>query len=314
MFVTGHGGGSLRYTGPHTGQRRLKGRAGDVEQIAFGHQGPVDGFGPLLKWASLAVEGSLPTDVFRLPGKFPYHSSMSTPLDPMRVRSFPLIFVMLGLFGLQIPACKRDTGDEATNGRDSESEIARTEDARRLSEQARKIQLEARRGSPEAIQQAAEKALEIYEKAYAVANKIGRDHLLEELAKAAFDANQIGKARGYAEVMLKITHRGIAFGNRIHHGNLILGRIALREGNVEEAKNRLIAAGTTPGAPTLDSFGPNMALAKELLEKGERDVVFKYFFLCSNFWDTERAQEKMTMWRDEIKAGKIPDFRAHLYY
>ena len=32
--------------------RRLKGRAGDVSQIAFGHQGPVEGLEPLLKWAS----------------------------------------------------------------------------------------------------------------------------------------------------------------------------------------------------------------------------------------------------------------------
>ena len=32
--------------------RRLKGRADDVKQIAFGHQGPVDGFEPLLRWVS----------------------------------------------------------------------------------------------------------------------------------------------------------------------------------------------------------------------------------------------------------------------
>lgn len=32
--------------------RRLTGRADDVQHIAFGHQGPVDGLGPLLKWAS----------------------------------------------------------------------------------------------------------------------------------------------------------------------------------------------------------------------------------------------------------------------
>ena len=32
--------------------RRLEGRVSDVQQIAFGHQGPVDGLGPLLKWAS----------------------------------------------------------------------------------------------------------------------------------------------------------------------------------------------------------------------------------------------------------------------
>ena len=32
--------------------RRLKDRADHVQQIAFGHQGPVNGLGPLLKWAS----------------------------------------------------------------------------------------------------------------------------------------------------------------------------------------------------------------------------------------------------------------------
>ncbi len=32
--------------------RRLPDRATKVQQIAFGHQGPVDGLGPLLKWAS----------------------------------------------------------------------------------------------------------------------------------------------------------------------------------------------------------------------------------------------------------------------
>ena len=194
------------------------------------------------------------------------------------------------------------------------SEPDPNEESRRMSKQALMIRLEARRGSPEAIQEAAEKALEIYENAYAVANKIGKDYLLEALGKTSLEANQIKKAREYAETMLKITHRGAAFGNRIHHGNVILGRIALREGNVEEAKNRLIAAGTTPGSPQLNSFGPNMALAKELLEKGERDVVGKYFFLCSNFWNSDRAQAKMDQWWDQIKEGKIPDFRAHLYY
>lgn len=194
------------------------------------------------------------------------------------------------------------------------SETAPNEESRRLSEQALKIRLEANRGSPEAIRHAAMKALEIYEKAYEVAHKVGKDYLLADLGKTAFDANQIEKARQYAQTALKITHRGWAFGNRIHDGNLILGRIALREGNLEEAKNRLIAAGTSPGAPNLNTFGPNMTLAKELLVRGEQDVVFKYFLLCSRFWDSERAQKKMSRWQDQIKAGQIPDFRAHLDY
>ena len=34
---------------------RLRDRADEVRQIAFGHQGPVDGLGPLLEWASANV-------------------------------------------------------------------------------------------------------------------------------------------------------------------------------------------------------------------------------------------------------------------
>ena len=49
-----------------------------------------------------------------------------------------------------------------------------------------------------------------------------------------------------------------------------------------------MAAGATPGSPQLDSFGPNMTLAKELLEKGQPDVVLHYFALCKNFWEDGR--------------------------
>lgn len=68
---------------------------------------------------------------------------------------------------------------------------------------------------------------------------------------------------------------GYYYGNRIHHGNLVLGRIALCEGNIKKVKSRLLAAGKTTGSPQLDSFGPNLVLAKDLLERGERNVVLK---------------------------------------
>ncbi len=49
-------------------------------------------------------------------------------------------------------------------------------------------------------------------------------------------------------------------------------------------KKYLIAAGKSPGSPQMDSFGPNMTLAKDLLEKGERDAVLEYFMRCRKFW------------------------------
>ena len=61
-------------------------------------------------------------------------------------------------------------------------------------------------------------------------------------------------------------------GNLIHHGNLIMGHIRLREEEVAGAEEHLLAAGRTPGSPQLNSFGPNMTLAKALLERDRTEV------------------------------------------
>lgn len=102
------------------------------------------------------------------------------------------------------------------------------------------------------------------------------------------------------------------YGNAIHDANLVLGRIAVREGNIEMAKKHLIAAGKSPGSPQMNSFGPNMTLAKDLLEKGERDAVVEYFMLCRRFWKLH--EEKLDQWMHEVMDGKTPDFGANLLY
>ena len=133
-------------------------------------------------------------------------------------------------------------------------------------------------------------------------------------AEAALTANKPKKAREYAEKMLSQSRPGWNYGNNIHYGNIILGRLALAAGDLEQAKKRLIEAGKTPGSPQLNSFGPSMALAKELLEKGEKDVVLEYFELCSKFWKSERHLQKLKEWSAEVKEGKMPNFRANLRY
>ena len=138
-----------------------------------------------------------------------------------------------------------------------------------------------------------------------------RDGILPDVAKAAFEAGETAKARAYAEELLKATDpNDWNYGNRIHHGHLILGRIALREGNVGSAKEHLLAAGQTPGSPQLNSFGPNMTLARELLEKGEKQAVLEYFKRCGSFWKKDRLET----WAREVQDGKIPDFGANLDY
>ena len=170
--------------------------------------------------------------------------------------------------------------------------------------------------SPQVAKLLIEKALEQFEEAYEIGGELARARLSVSLAKGAFEAGQFDKARHHAELALQArpdapySPSGTFYANRIHHGNLVLGRIALREGDIHEAKSRLLAAAEVPGAFNLDSFGPNMMLAKELLEKGERKVVLEYFRLCSKFWRDGR----MDQWAGSVKEGKIPNFRGNLYY
>ena len=127
--------------------------------------------------------------------------------------------------------------------------------------------------------------------------------------------NALDKAESFANETLRIAEKykkDWNYGNAIHKGHLTLGRIALRRGDIEEAKKQLILAGKTPGSPQLDSFGPNMVLAKELLDKGEKEVVLEYFKLCEVFW--ELHMEKLMIWEDAISKGKEPNFGANLIY
>jgi hypothetical protein len=93
---------------------------------------------------------------------------------------------------------------------------------------------------------------------------------------------------------------------------MVLGRVALRKGDVEAAKRELIEAGRTPGSPQLNSFGPNMSLAKDLLERKETDTVVAYFELCGKFWKME--QGNLRRWGVLAKAGEMPDFGPNLVY
>ena len=139
--------------------------------------------------------------------------------------------------------------------------------------------------------------------------------LLIDLAKTSFEAGEYEKARGHATELLDRVNqarKGFESGNALNDGNLILGRLALVAGDVAAARRHLLAAGTTPGSPSLNSFGPNMSLAKGLLERGETQTVLEYFDLCAKFWSFDRA--KLKAWRDAAKAGIIPDFQANLVY
>jgi tetratricopeptide (TPR) repeat protein len=140
---------------------------------------------------------------------------------------------------------------------------------------------------------------------------------LGDLGALALDAGEEEKAEGFAKRLLAMNEaleENWNTGNAVHKGNLILGRLALRAGDIETAKVKLREAGKTDGSPQLDSFGPNMSLAKELIELGERDVVLEYFELCRRFWTGDRHESELDKWSAVVAAGGMPQFGANLHY
>jgi tetratricopeptide (TPR) repeat protein len=142
-----------------------------------------------------------------------------------------------------------------------------------------------------------------------------RFYALNDAAKESFVLGKTEDARTYANNLLALLPKfpnDWNYGNAVQDANLVLGRIAVQEGRLEDAKRHLLEAGKSPGSPQMNSFGPNMSLAKDLLEKGERNVVLEHFELCRKFWKMDRG--RLDQWSQDVKAGKIPDFGANLVY
>jgi hypothetical protein len=148
------------------------------------------------------------------------------------------------------------------------------------------------------------------------ASGVERFYALSNLAKAAFDGGDDNKAEMYARELLNTAPQYTKDwnnGNAVFFGNMIVGRVALRrEKNVALAKSSLLASGQTKGSPQLNSFGPNMSLAKDLIEAGERDTVVEFFKDCAKFWASQFS--KLDEWTSVVKNGGMPQFGANLKY
>jgi hypothetical protein len=145
-------------------------------------------------------------------------------------------------------------------------------------------------------------------------NAITRGPLLARLARTALAAGNPEKAGRYANEALVESKHGLFWwtGDAVHQGNIVLGRLALRGGEVEAAKRYLLLAGKTPGSTSLAAQGPNMALARDLLERGESAAVLQYLEECGSFWGGNRG--RLAEWMALIRAGLKPDFGVNVTY
>ncbi len=137
---------------------------------------------------------------------------------------------------------------------------------------------------------------------------------LTKAAPAAFNSGEYAKAEALSFNLLKEAESWKTnwnYGNAIHAANLVLGRVALVQGDIDEARKFLIAAGKTPGSPQLNSFGPDMLFAHEMLKRGESKVVLEYFELCAKFW-LKKHSARLEDWRKAVSNNEPPEFGANL--
>lgn len=142
-----------------------------------------------------------------------------------------------------------------------------------------------------------------------------RAHQLAELSKTALAAEANDKASQYAQELLAITAKHTQdpkYDNAVHTGNTVLGRLSLQQDNRVQAKAYLLKSAQVSGGGTLSSFGPNMSLAKELLEHGEKEAVIQYLKLCKKFWSYPR--NPLDQWIQDIQQGRQPNFAQNLNY
>ncbi len=176
---------------------------------------------------------------------------------------------------------------------------------------------DARRSSTAAqVSSMAAKSLRVFEQALKDAhNPRERFNDLPGATQAAFEAGEYEQAAAYSKEVLRLAAQPDFIDNNadaIHYGNTVLGRMSLKQGDVAGASAYLLKAAAIKDSPHLQTFGPNMMLAKELLEKGERKSVLEYFDLCSKFWTGDNG--KLSQWRTTVQSGEVPDFGANLHY
>ena len=119
------------------------------------------------------------------------------------------------------------------------------------------------------------------------------------------------RARREAEEMLRRAPDMYAESSRTyasHIAHTVLGRTALRQGQLAEAREELRAAGKVASADVVRLNGIRWTLASDLLARGERDVVLDYISMVRIVWNKSKSQ--LDDWAKSIRAGEIVDFGA----
>ncbi|HEY0665868.1 MAG TPA: hypothetical protein VGD24_07370 [Gallionella sp.] len=141
-----------------------------------------------------------------------------------------------------------------------------------------------------------------------VTPRLSRFYSLGDDVTAAYMANNFARAKvlasEYAE-LASIYRCNWNYGNAIHDVNRVLGLISLSAGEIDAAAEYLIKAGKSTGSPQLNTFGPELDLANQLLQRGKVDSVKTYLVEIKSFWEMNNGQ--VDTWLADIEKGGKPE-------
>lgn len=141
-----------------------------------------------------------------------------------------------------------------------------------------------------------------------VTTQLSRFYALDHEIELAYKAGDAAKTKALANENLdlaKVYRCNWNYGNAIHDSNRFLGLLSLKSGELDNAADYLLRSGKTTGSPQLNSFGPTLDLANELLKQGKREAVTAYLGDIQSFWKMNGGL--VEEWLAEIKNGETPE-------
>ena len=164
--------------------------------------------------------------------------------------------------------------------------------------------------------EAGETALALLKNERSTERDAKRAMLLQSLTKIAFELGKFDRAKALAtELILDFGQDAASpnYANATHTGNIILGRIAVRENDAVKAKQYLLIAVRAPLRREKSFFSKiDLRLARELLEKGEKATVSEYLKLCEKLLNYSNLYagkvRALKSWQAQINEGKMPSF------
>ncbi len=152
----------------------------------------------------------------------------------------------------------------------------------------------------------AREVLKAYGKELSKAREVPyRIQIIRNMAECAYISDQFAVATTCANELLKLSTKTTAEAGpyAFYNGKIMLGRIALHAGNIQKAEAYLHEATNPP--VKAKQVAITMSLARELLERGEQQVVLDFLEEIRSQWS--KGDFIIDLWIKQIKQGKTPD-------